>query len=127
MVMEGMKKQWYEENHELFETEKAAMEMLAKDDDKELKYLDDGRAYWIVGFNSRLSGDKFTVALVYPMNHPYGTEIPDIRVYPLKPSYEEMLEKMNDASGRKDHSLPYSMRESSGLYALAICNPKWTV
>lgn len=40
--MEEKAKQWYEENPELMEVEKAAMEKLAKDDYKKLLFLKDG-------------------------------------------------------------------------------------
>lgn len=56
--MEEKVKQWYEENPELMEAEKAAMEMLAKDDYKKLLFLKDGRACWYIGFNSKLSGEN---------------------------------------------------------------------
>ena len=37
--MVEIKKQWYEKNPELLEAEKAAMETIAKDDDKELGFM----------------------------------------------------------------------------------------
>lgn len=123
--MEEKAKQWYEENPELMEVEKEAMEKLAKDDNKNLLFLKDGRAYWEIGFNSKLSGRKYNVALVYPSCHPGGIEIPGIRVYPINPSYESMVEEMNASTGRQDHSIPYSIREVNGDHALAICKPDW--
>ena len=123
--MEEKAKQWYEENPELMEVEKAAMEKLAKDDYKNLLFLKDGRAYWEIGFNSKLSGRRYNVALVYPSCHPTKIEIPGIRVYPIKPSYESMVEEMKASTGRQDDYLPYSIRETNGSHALAICKPDW--
>lgn len=123
--MEEKAKQWYEENPELMEAEKAAMEMLAKDDYKKLLFLKDGRVCWYIGFNSKLSGRRYYVALVYPSCHPGGIEIPSIRVYPINPSYESMVEEMNASTGRQDHSIPYSIREINGDHALVIVNPDW--
>lgn len=123
--MEEKTKQWYEENPELMEVEKVAMETLAKDDYKKLLFLKDGRACWYIGFNSRLSGRRYYVLLVYPSCHPRGIEIPGIRVYPINPSYNSMVEEMNASTGRQDHSISYSIRETKGIYALAICKPDW--
>lgn len=123
--MEEKTKQWYEENPELMEAEKMAMERLAKNDYKKLLFLKDGRACWHIGFNSKLSGRKYNVVLVYPSCHPGGVEIPGIRVYPINPSYESMVEEMNASTGRQDHSIPYSIREINGNHALAICKPDW--
>lgn len=119
------KKKWYEENPELLEAERAAMEMLAKDDYKNFLFLKDGRAYWEVGFNSKLSGRRYNVALVYPSCHPSKIEIPGIRVYQIRPSYESMVEEMKASTGRQDDYLPGFIREPNGIYALAICKPDW--
>ncbi|PWT28798.1 hypothetical protein [Butyrivibrio fibrisolvens] len=123
--MEEKEKQWYEENPELLEVEKAAMEMLANDDYKKLLFLKDGRACWYIGFSSKLSGRRYNVALVYPSCHPSRIEIPGIRVYPINPSYESMVEEMNASTGRQDHNIPYSIGEPEGIYALSICKPDW--
>lgn len=123
--MEEKEKQWYEENPKLMEVEKAAMEMLAKDDYKEFLLLKDGRACWHIGFNSKLSGRRYYVVLVYPPCHSGGIEIPGIRVYPINPSYESLVEEMNASAGRQDEFLPYSIRENNGIHALAICKPDW--
>lgn len=82
-------------------------------------------ACWHIGFNSKLSGRKYNLALVYPSCHPVGVEIPGIKVYPITPSYESMVEEMNASTGRQDHSIPYSIREMNGNHALAICKPDW--
>ena len=123
--MEEKIKQWYEENPELLEAEKVAMEMQAKDDDKKFLFLKDGRACWQIGFNSKLSGRRYNVALVYPSCHPSKNDIPGIRVYPIKPSYESMVEEMRASTGRQDVNLPYFIMEPNGIYTLAICKPDW--
>lgn len=123
--MEEKVKQWYEENPELMEAEKAAMEMLAKDDYKKFLFLKDGRACWYIGFNSKLSGRRYYMVFVYPPCHPSSIEIPGIRVYPINPSYESIVKEMNASTGRQDDFLPYSIRETNGINALVICNPGW--
>lgn len=123
--MAEIKKHWYEENPELLEAEKAAMETIAKNDDKEFGFLKDGRAFWHIGFRSRLSGRYYNVALMYPTDHPSKMEIPGIRVYPVKPSYEMMVEEMNKASGRTDGCIPYSIRECNGKYSLSVGSADW--
>lgn len=123
--MEEKTKQWYERNPELLEAEKAAIEMQTKDDYKRLLFLKDGKACWEIRFNSKLSGRRYSVALVYPSCHPSKIEIPGIRVYSIKPSYESMVWEMNASTGRQDDCLPYSIRETNGIHALAICRPDW--
>ena len=119
------KKQWYEENPELLAVEKAAMEIIAKDDDKEFGFLKDERAYWEIGFTSGLSGRKFNVLLVYPTDHPCRIDIPGIRVYPIEPSFKIMIEENNKASGRNDRYIPHSMRDCNGHYYLSVYIPEW--
>ena len=123
--MSKIKKQWYEENPELLEAEKAAMETIAKDDDKEFGFLKDGRAYWHIGFKSGLSGCYYNVALMYPTDHPSEKEIPGIRVYPIEPSFEMLVEEMNKASGRNDGYMPYSIRDCNGNYYLSVGSADW--
>ena len=123
--MSESNKQWYEENPELMEVEKAAMEKLAKDDYKNLLFLKDGRACWEIEFNSKLSGRRYNLALVYPSCHPSKIEIPGIRVYPIVPSYESMVEEVKVSTGRQEDYLPYFIRETNGVHALAICKPDW--
>lgn len=123
--MAEIMKQWYEENPDLLAAEKAALEKMAKDDYKEFGFLKDGRAYWNIGFISGLSNRKYTVILVYPMNHPSKIEIPGIRVYPVEPTYEMIVEEINKASGRSDGCIPYSMRDCNGNYSLSIVSADW--
>lgn len=123
--MADAKRHLYEENPELLVAEKAAMENITKDDYKEFGFLKDGRAYWSIGFESRLSGRRYRVVLLYPANHPSKIEIPGIRVYPIEPSYESMVEEMNESSRRKDTSIPYSIRDCNGNYLLSVCVPEW--
>ena len=119
--MEEKVKQWYEETPELMEAEKAAMEMLAKDDYKKLLFLKDGRACWYIGFNSKLSGRKYYVVLVYPENHPAQKCVyTDIKAYLIEPTYEILLDEMNLASGDDYECMPYSIHDEYGEWHLSL-------
>lgn len=116
------KKQWYEENLELMEAENPAMEMFAKEDYKKLLFLKDGRACWHIGFNSKLSGRKYYVALVYPENHPaQKCGYTDIKAYLIKPTYEILLDEMNLASVDDYECMSYSIHDEYGEWHLSLC------
>lgn len=115
------KKQWYEENPELMEAEKTAMEMFAKEDYKKLLFLKDGRACWHIGFNSKLSGRKYYVALVYPENHPaHKCGYTDIKAYLIEPTYEILLDEMNLVSGDDYDCMSYSVHDEDGDWHLSL-------
>ena len=96
-----------------------------KDEYKNLLFLKDGRACWEIEFNSKLSGRRCNVALVYPSCHPSKIEIPGVRVYLIRPSYEAMVEEMKVSTGGQADYLLGFIRETNGIYALAICKPEW--
>lgn len=120
--MAEIKKQWYEENIELLEAEKAAMEKIAKDDDKEFGFLKDGRAFWHIGFRSRLSGRKYKLALIYDPEHPnskLGSQ--GLWVYPTEPTYKMLLDEMNRSCGTDFECMSYSLRDEEGEWHLSLC------
>ena len=117
------KKQWYEEAPKLLEAENAAMEYIAKDDNKKFGFLKDGRAYWNVGFRSRLSSRKYSVALIYPQDHPCHRFVgfQGLWVYPIEPTYKALLDEMNASSGEDDECMSYSVRDGEGKWNLSLC------
>ena len=120
--MTEIKKQWYEENPELLEAEKAAMETIAKDDDKEFGFLKDGRAFWHIGFRSRLSGRKYKIALIYSPENPNSKlGIQGLWVYPTDPTYKMLLDEMNMSCGTDYESMSYSLRDVKCEWHLSLC------
>ena len=120
--MVEIKKQWYEKNPELLEAEKAAMETIAKDDDKELGFLKDGRAFWNIGFRSRLLGRKYKLAFIYDPEHPnakLGNQ--GLWVYPIEPTYKMLLDEMNMSCGTDYECMSYSLRDGQGEWHLSLC------
>ncbi len=116
------KKQWYEENPELMEAEKTAIEMFAKEDYKKRLFLKDGRACWHIGFNSKLSGRKYNVALVSPVDHPTKRCVyTDIKAYLIEPTYEILLDEMNLVSGDDYDCMSYSVHDEDGDWHLSLC------
>lgn len=120
--MEEKAKQWYEENPELLAVEKAAMGKIAKDDDKEFGFLKDGRAFWHIGFRSKLSGRKYKLALIYSPEHPNSKlGIQGLWVYPTKPTYKMLLDEMNMSCGTDYECMSYSLRDGEGEWHLNLC------
>lgn len=119
--MAETKKQWYEENPELLAAEKAAMETIAKDDDKEFGFLKGGRAFWHIGFRSELSGRKYKFALIYSPEHPrskLGSQ--GLWVYPTDPTYKMLLDEMNLSCGTDYECMPYSLRAGADEWHLSL-------
>lgn len=119
--MAEIKKQWYEENPELLEAEKAAMETIAKDDDKQFGFLKDGRAFWHIGFRSRLSGRKYKITLIYSPEHPsskLGNQ--GLWVYPTEPTYKVLLDEMNMSCGTDYECMSYSLRDGENEWHLSL-------
>ncbi len=119
--MEDKKKQWYEDKPELLAAEKAAMKMMAQGDSKKLGFLEDGLAFWKIEFNSKLSGRKYIVALVYPEDYPASRYIyTDIMAYLFEPTYEMLLDELNMMSGNNDKCMPYSVHDCNGEWYLCL-------
>ena len=89
--------QWYERDPELLEMEKIAMAKAFPN--FTLDKLDDGRLYWIgeltpgiyeTKFNERLT---YTVMAVYNNNHPQQVMGSSVRVYPVLPDVEDLINR----------------------------------
>lgn len=89
--------QWYERDPELLEMEKIAMARAFPH--FKLDKLDDGRLYWIgeltpgiyeTKFNERLT---YTVMAVYNNNHPQQVMGSSVRVYPVLPDVDDLINK----------------------------------
>jgi hypothetical protein len=97
--------QWYELNPVLLEAEKAAMAQCFPN--FTLDVLDDGRLYWVgeltPGIYETKFGEqmKYTVMAVYNNNHPQQIMGSSVRIYPLLPDVDELIEKL----GSRPHHL----------------------
>lgn len=89
--------QWYEKDPSLLEMEKIAMAKAFPN--FTLDKLDDGRLYWIgdltpgiyeTKFNERMT---YTVMAVYNNNHPEQRMGSSVRVYPVLPDVDELINK----------------------------------
>ena len=89
--------QWYEKYPDLLEMEKIAMAKAFPN--FTLDKLDDGRLYWIgdltpgiyeTKFNERMT---YTVMAVYNNNHPEQRMGSSVRVYPVLPDVDELINK----------------------------------
>lgn len=96
--------------------------MIAKYDYKEFGILKDGRAYWNIGFERRLSGRKYKVKLVYPKEHPdYRFGCQGLWVYPIEPTFKMLTDEMNESSGNDYNCMPYSLRDELGNWHFSLC------
>lgn len=89
--------QWYERDPELLEAEKAAMNRAFPN--FTLDKLDDGRLYWIgtvcPGIYESKYGRRKEYALmaVYQNNHPEQVMGSSVRVYPIEPDVDELIQE----------------------------------
>jgi hypothetical protein len=89
--------QWYETNPMLLEAEKAAMAKCFPH--FTLDKLDDGRLYWIGDLTPGIYETKFghrmtyTVMAVYLNNHPAQVMGSSVRIYPVLPDVNDLIEK----------------------------------
>lgn len=87
--------QWYEREPELLEMEKVAMNKAFPG--FTLDRLDDGRLYWIGDLTPGVYETKFgqrltyTVMAVYNNNHPQQVMGSSVRVYPVSPTIDELI------------------------------------
>ena len=98
--------QWYETNPSLLEGEKMAMQKFFPH--FTLGKLDDGRLYWIGELNPGIYETKFgvkktyTVMAVYQNNHPAAVMGSTVRVYPVLPDVDDII---NECGFRPYHLL----------------------
>lgn len=89
--------QWYENNPTLLEMEKIVMQKAFPD--FELGKLDDGRLYWVGKLNLGIYESKFNEPLeyhimaLYQNNHPNQQMGSSVRVYPIIPDVQELIDK----------------------------------
>lgn len=89
--------QWYERDPDLLEMEKIAMHKAFPH--FTLDKLEDGRLYWIGNLKPGIYGTKFgeelsyTVMAVYNNNHPQQVMGSSVRVYPVLPDVDELIQR----------------------------------
>ncbi len=89
--------QWYERDPELLEMEKIAMNKAFPN--FKLEKLNDGRLYWIGELTPGIYETKFkerityNVMAVYNNNHPQQVMGSSVRVYPILPDVDELINR----------------------------------
>lgn len=89
--------QWYEQDPGLLEAEKMVMHRAFPN--FQLGKLDDGRLYWVGTLNVGVYESKFKtpmeyhVMALYQNNHPHQQMGSSVRVYPIMPDVQELIEK----------------------------------
>lgn len=89
--------QWYEQNPGLLEAEKMVMHRAFPN--FQLGKLDDGRLYWVGTLNVGIYESKYGtrmeyhVMALYQNNHPHQQMGSSVRVYPVLPDVQELIDK----------------------------------
>ena len=89
--------QWYQSNPDLLEAEK--MVMRQKFPDFTLEEVGDGRLAWVGKLNLGIYESKthvpmeYNIMAIYMSNHPHQQMGSSVRIYPLLPSVDELIEK----------------------------------
>lgn len=88
--------QWYEKDPDLLEAEKMVMHRSFPN--FELGKLDDGRLYWLGKLNVGVYESKYgtpieyNIMALYQNNHPHQQMGSSVRVYPVVPDVDELIE-----------------------------------
>lgn len=87
--------------------------------DAVLGYFIDGRMYWKVKMNPVFSGVEtaWTILALYKTDYTLGSSV---EVYPLKPSYKDLLQKVKHRDATRTH-IPHTYLGSLGVPCLSVC------
>ena len=118
--------QWYETNKDLYNAEVAAMRKEFNNPNLEPKFMSDGRMYWVVNTTPNLGpGFKtmnYKLLLVYDPDHPkvrYGSSV---KVYPVKPTIEELQSIVNCLPGVSPKNIPHTLVDGTGARYLCTAD-----
>jgi hypothetical protein len=89
--------------------------------DAEYGYLSDGKMYWNIKLQPIVCGSRknWALLMVYHDDHPQKTWGCSINIYPVTPSSDEMLERMNAARIESQH-IPNTIRDCFGNVHLSV-------
>lgn len=116
--------EWYQSNPQLQEIEIITMNELYPD--AKLGYLPNGRMYWIIIIHPVIFGEEkeWTLLAVYDSDHPHKKWGGSVKIYPVRPNYNEMQEMVNKSSV-SPKGVPHLMDDDDNQIYLAsstICN-----
>lgn len=105
--------EWYQTNPKLQEVEIRAMNELYPD--AKLGYLPDGRMYWIIILRPVIFGEEkeWTLLAVYDSDHPHKKWGGSVKIYPVRPNYNEMMQMLDISSVTPKDSIPHLIRDNS--------------
>ena len=125
--------QWYETNKELYNAEVAAMRREFNSPNLKPKFLSDGRMYWVVNTKPNLGCDEsgnpyktmtYKLLLVYDADHPkvrYGSSV---KVYPIKPTIDDLQRIVNRLPGVTPKNIPHTLIDSDGIRYLCTADTR---
>ena len=106
--------QWFETDPALMSAEIEAMGRMCPEATH--GFLDDGRMFWRVPLGVGVEGvpSSWEFLAIYRDNHPTWKPDSSVRIYPVSPSEDELLQMARDA-GIERNSIPHTIRDSNGL------------
>ena len=125
--------QWYETNKDLYNAEVAAMRREFNSPNLKPKFLSDGRMYWVVNTKPNLGCDEsgnpyktmtYKLLLVYDADHPkvrYGSSV---KVYPIKPTIDDLQRIVNRLPGVTPKNIPHTLIDSDGIRYLCTADTR---
>ena len=111
-----MDMEWYQSNPRLQEAEIEAMNKLYPD--AKWGYSSNGRMYWTIIIHPVIFGEEkeWVLLAVYEFYHPHKGA--SVRVYPVKPNYNEMMKMIEISSVTPKDRIPNIFRDYSDLCIL---------
>lgn len=118
--------EWYLSNPWLQKTEIEAMNKLYPDAKR--GYLPDDRMYWTIILRPVIFGEEkeWTLLAVYDSDHPHKKWGGSVKIYPVRPNFNEMQEMVNNASvnPKKISHLLIDNDRNIYLASCVLCNRK---
>lgn len=115
--------QWYEVDTKLLQAEIQAMQR--KCPEATYGYLPDRRMFWKIPITITVDGREknWLFLSVYDSDHPGRYFGSSIKVYPLKPSYQEMCEMVKASEVEPKH-VAHVLRDGEGSVYLSLVQPE---
>lgn len=118
--------QWYESNKQLFDEEVRYMTEVMPT--ATYGFLKNGNMYWNIVVQPIVAGERknWMLLAVYDPDYPQGNRGGAIKFYPIKPSYDEMTEMVQD-SPVTPKTIPHLMRDENYNIHISYVDSERTV
>lgn len=112
--------EWYQSNSQLQEIE--IKEMNALYPNAKWVYLPNGQMYWTIIIHPVIFGEEkeWTLLAVYDSDHPHKKWGGPLKIYPVRPNYNKMLEMVNN-SLTWPKCVPHLLSDNDSQIYLSSC------